>query len=198
MYGPAVSSPLSKSAPAAIDRKPGRASIARPTISRYPADRKNRAAIAVTIVGRSRLTSFLLASFPLLWPFARMGEQPIQAEIHGRHAVMIGPTAGQCYESPGASPRLSIKPRDVVIQLGVIGFRQRGRAEVKGSFDGCHQLVLAFRSLQFLRLWARHIADIRAEKVIAIGNVGGEMAECHLLGGGLIVELVGRHFLDGA
>src|SRR5438094_720208 len=76
MYGPAVSSPLSKSAPVAIDRKPGRASMVRPTISRYPADRKNRA-------------------------------------------------------------------------------------------------------------------------VIAIGNVRGEMAECHLLGGGPIVELVGRHFFDG-
>ena len=110
---------------------------------------------------------------------------------------MIRPTAGQCYESPGASPRLSIKPRDVVIQLGVIGFRQRGGAEIKRSLDGCHQLVLAFRPLQFFHLRARHIADIRTEEVIAIGNVRGEMAECHLLGGGLIVELVGRHFFDG-
>src|SRR5438309_9793494 len=73
MYGPAVSSPLSKSAPAAIDRKPGRASIVRPTINKYAADRRNRAAIAGMIVGRSRLTSsVLLASFPQVWPFALM------------------------------------------------------------------------------------------------------------------------------
>src|SRR5437899_10761722 len=48
-------------------------------------------------------------------------------------------------------------------------------------------------------LWisTRHSSDIRTEELISIANVRGEMSECHLLVGGLIFGLVGRHFFYG-
>src|SRR5712691_10245527 len=69
-------------------------------------------------------------------------------------------------------------------------------AELKRRLHGRDQFLYAFSSLQF-NFGLRNVAYIRAEVVVAVHDMCGEMAKCHLVSRRLVIKLVGRHFFKG-
>src|SRR5581483_9283660 len=125
----------------------------------------------------------------------RRWQQSIQPQIHCRGAVVVGPTAGQTQECPGTRTLFSVEPLDVLVHLGIVSLGKRGPAELERSFHRRDPLFLRFFPSE-LHLRLRNVADIRAEEIVCVGDMSGQMAESHLVGCGFVIVLVGGHFLE--
>src|SRR5438093_4352291 len=121
-------------------------------------------------------------------------QQSVQSQIHRSHAVVIGPTAREAHKCPGSRPRLAVKPRNLFVHLRVIRLRQGGVAKLERGLDSHNELVFALSTLQLLAFGLRHVANVGAKVVVALHDVRGKMSERHLIGCGLVTELVGGHF----
>ena len=67
-------------------------------------------------------------------------------------------------------------------------------AELERSFYSRDQLLFSFLAGE-IHLGLGNIADVCTKVIVPVRNVRCQMAERHLVSGGLVVVLLGRHFL---
>ncbi|SPF48932.1 hypothetical protein SBA1_90068 [Candidatus Sulfotelmatobacter kueseliae] len=133
----------------------------------------------------------------LLLGLRRGRKQAAEAQIHGRRAVVVGPVVGEGDQGEGARAFVAAEQFHFVGELGVIHFVEGGGAEVETRLQRLDQFVLAVGFLQrHGGLDLRQVADFRAQIIVRLHDVQDEVAEGHLLLGGLVGKLVGGHFLD--
>ena len=124
-------------------------------------------------------------------------QHAIQAQIHRRFGVVVGPIAGNAQGESGARELLATQTGRCFSQLRIIHFRERVGAEVERCLERGDQLVFRSPFPSLPPPWERGQLRPAAEQVIRFDHVGDEMAECHLVGSGLVAEFVGGHGFDG-
>src|SRR5258708_17657739 len=135
--------------------------------------------------------------FALLFLWLRGGGQDsVQAQIHGRGAVVVGPASHEKKDSHGAGT-LDAAEVNVVAKLGIVQVGEGGGAEVKGGAGRGEQFVLGIGFLEFVNFGGRNIGNLRAQAIVRLDDVDDQVPEAHLIGSGLVAELVGGHGVDG-
>src|SRR5215470_9386790 len=104
----------------------------------------------------------------LIFTFRGWRQQSIQSQIHRRHSVMVGPTAGESQKSPHACARLIVKPLNILSQLRTIRFRQSCTTELEGFFHRRNQFVLAIAPFQYLPFGLRDATNIGTEVIVSL------------------------------
>src|SRR5258707_5830316 len=135
--------------------------------------------------------------FALLFLWLSGGRQDsVQAQIHGRGAVVVGPASHQKKYAHGAGA-LHAAEVNIVAELGIVEVCEGGGAEVEGGAGRGEQFVLGIGFLEFVNFGGGNIGNLGAETIVRLDDVDDQVAEAHLIGSGLVAELVGGHGVDG-
>src|SRR5258705_9615127 len=135
--------------------------------------------------------------FDLLFLWLSGGRQDsVQAQIHGRGAVVVGPASHEKKYAHSAGT-LDAAEVNVVAELGIVEVGEGGGAEVEGGAGPGEQFVLGIGFLEFVNFGGRNIGNLRAQAIVRLDDVDDQVPEAHLIGSGLVAELVGGHGVDG-